>query len=714
MPSSSLAGTHSYSLHPSNPPSIHHSPSTHNSPLAIHSLSPSTSSSHHTHSPSPFSSLSLKLKPSSSVGPFRLGLPLWHTLDYLRSNSNLFPQVHIKYDASSPLHSPIVLSILPNLNLVFHGTTQRLVIITLDDLDLPSQPGPSLSDPSHRPINLIYNNRLIRSPGVDLTRSSLHQLLGPTYPGWIQPRLDGLSSVQQVERNPATQENEFVLGYPGVAFCFRMPVGDLKSSESKEAGVGKHQRVATIHVFRGTDPREPEEVVPSFNPPKSSPSLKPVPSPSAKGKNSYSSSPVIDRDDQGSVRNLALEEDAINIRAPCCTEALIEPGEKVVLNFGRSSSSRTSSPMPPAEAGPGAVAGSSAPSPPSQSSRIVELLIGVTTPQDALCDLGEPQRVFYKEDERMRIHGGETGAFGSGGGREACDFRDRDEPDSEWNEDGGGAGSEETIGSPFFFNYFDLGIDLLFSTSSSSPTFSIDRMVGQARLEKVVLHTNVAGDGLFQRYNRCPWKIVGPSRRSTTPSPDSAGQSKRKGSKSSAKVTAGAMTKIFSFSDVFEDSSIPLPDPSNQGGSRSSGHRSRDRNQLGGSEGMDLDRGTSFELGGAPQGSAATTTTVADRGSWSSPRRDLSTHSSLPPSATQSPSLRPTVSPSPSTSARAGPTEGSENRPSDSRVQVRETTDDGGGGGGKLKLDVSTKLIGRPGLVLEVSRFNNVVGVVVF
>ena len=32
--------------------------------------------------------------------------------------------------------------------------------------------------------------------------------------------------------------------------------------------------------------------------------------------------------------------------------------------------------------------------------------------------------------------------------------------------------------------------------------------MGQARLEKVICHTNVPGDALFQRYNRCPWRVT--------------------------------------------------------------------------------------------------------------------------------------------------------------------------------------------------------------
>ena len=33
-----------------------------------------------------------------------------------------------------------------------------------------------------------------------------------------------------------------------------------------------------------------------------------------------------------------------------------------------------------------------------------EIIINVTTPQDLLVDIGSPLRVFYKEEDKMRIH----------------------------------------------------------------------------------------------------------------------------------------------------------------------------------------------------------------------------------------------------------------------------------------------------------------------
>lgn len=33
-----------------------------------------------------------------------------------------------------------------------------------------------------------------------------------------------------------------------------------------------------------------------------------------------------------------------------------------------------------------------------------EIILNVTTPQDLLVDIGSPLRIFYKEEDKMRIH----------------------------------------------------------------------------------------------------------------------------------------------------------------------------------------------------------------------------------------------------------------------------------------------------------------------
>ncbi|GFZ43882.1 hypothetical protein JCM24511_01602 [Saitozyma sp. JCM 24511] len=96
-----------------------------------------------------------------------------------------------------------------------------------------------------------------------------------------------------------------------------------------------------------------------------------------------------------------------------------------------------------------------------------EIIIGQTTGQDLLLDLGPPLRKFWKEDDRMeRIWGRADTKLEDG----EC-----------------------------FWNYFQFGLDFLLSPSGV--------------VLKIIAHSNIPGTPLFQRYARCPWTLP----TSTTP-----------------------------------------------------------------------------------------------------------------------------------------------------------------------------------------------------
>ncbi|KIJ70052.1 hypothetical protein HYDPIDRAFT_77123 [Hydnomerulius pinastri MD-312] len=95
------------------------------------------------------------------------------------------------------------------------------------------------------------------------------------------------------------------------------------------------------------------------------------------------------------------------------------------------------------------------------SSPSLHIRLGETTAQDLNIDLGPPSKVHYKEDERMAIHS----------------------PNPQMEEDN-------------FYNYFHHGIDFLISGQTHT-------------VRKIVLHSNVPGSPLFQRYKRCPWELEG-------------------------------------------------------------------------------------------------------------------------------------------------------------------------------------------------------------
>lgn len=584
--------------------------------------------------------LDLVLRPSYALGPFKLGHSLWHVLNYLRSNQSLYPQINITYEDGAPRLSPIVVVIQPNLHLIFNGLTQRLVMITLENLDSQQVGAPQSTstaassaatpEPSHRPVNLIYNGKLIfsqgstRSPSVALNRSTLHQILGPTYPGRPDSSFssaDSLVASGSGSKIEAANErrNEVILTYPGVAFCFA-----LKSNAAKDADVDKHQPVSAMHIFAGADPHHPEDVlaVPTLGTP--SEAARPV------SRSSRSTlSPTAAVGDYQQLNNerdrAALDVDAIQIRCPALLEAEIVPARGVSLRFAQNGASRvTSPPMDPSDV--------------QSTSHIVELLLGVTTPQDAMCDLGQPQRIFYKEDDRMRIHGAATGHANGRGGR------DRASPNGSSNDDPL-SGSHDADDSAFFYNYFDLGIDLLFSTNTlrmPSIAEAYDAAAtGQARLEKVICHTNVPGDALFQRYNRCPWR-VSPQATKDGLTADATADASKATSKPIKATKSGIAA--FSFEDHF-DSTL------------SAGQDDR---------GMELDRGTCAEFKGS--------------GGFSGAKSDV-----------------------------MGRQQGTKKRDGTDSSPEREHNPSS-----EVIVDLSTRLVGREGMVLEVGKDGSMVGVVVF
>ncbi|KAI0327128.1 UPF0183-domain-containing protein [Cubamyces sp. BRFM 1775] len=99
------------------------------------------------------------------------------------------------------------------------------------------------------------------------------------------------------------------------------------------------------------------------------------------------------------------------------------------------------------------------------SSEPIQVIIGASTAQDITVDLGPPLRVHYKEDDRMTIH-------------------------ARTNQ------SEAESDGDYFYNYQQHGIDFLISGSTHV-------------VKKIILHSNVPGTPLFQRYKRCPWEIEG-------------------------------------------------------------------------------------------------------------------------------------------------------------------------------------------------------------
>eukprot|EP01135_Chromosphaera_perkinsii_P007843 Nk52_evm35s1020 gene=Nk52_evmTU35s1020 len=103
--------------------------------------------------------------------------------------------------------------------------------------------------------------------------------------------------------------------------------------------------------------------------------------------------------------------------------------------------------------------------------------------EDVLSLLGAPSKVFYKLEDKMKIH--------SGSGN------DNAMPQALVGK-GSGEGSGVSNCSDYFYNYFDFGIDILFDSQRHSA-------------KKFILHSNFPGHSDFDRYFKCNFFIASPS-----------------------------------------------------------------------------------------------------------------------------------------------------------------------------------------------------------
>lgn len=165
----------------------------------------------------------------------------------------------------------------------------------------------------------------------------------------------------------------------------------------------------------------------------------------------------------------------------------------------------------------------------------MHIQLGETTPQDLVMELGPPNAIYRKHDQKMVIHKMRTASTASrsrpsnGGldGLRPDDLTDTDQSsmntgsDSSDSENNHHAIDEQTATDPpgeCFYNYFHLGFDVLLSTHPSEPppdsssgnnsnpvkSHHPDRLVAT----KLVLHGNIPGSYEFNRHRRCRWDIA--------------------------------------------------------------------------------------------------------------------------------------------------------------------------------------------------------------
>jgi hypothetical protein len=159
------------------------------------------------------------------------------------------------------------------------------------------------------------------------------------------------------------------------------------------------------------------------------------------------------------------------------------------------------------------------------------LQLGETTPQELVAELGPPDAIYRKNDQRMSIHKDRT-ASGTHTRPDMNEFRSDDSTDtdqssahtatddSEEDEDDGEVAGN--VSGECFFNYFYRGFDILMSTPTIPSQRPPSKSIGESsdlgyripsdassRLvaSKLVLHGNIPGSYPFNRHRRCRWEI---------------------------------------------------------------------------------------------------------------------------------------------------------------------------------------------------------------
>lgn len=158
--------------------------------------------------------------------------------------------------------------------------------------------------------------------------------------------------------------------------------------------------------------------------------------------------------------------------------------------------------------------------------------LGETTPQELIMELGPPNAIYRKNDQKLVIHKQRTSSNtrsrpNAAELRRPGEMADTDQSSmhtaSDLSDDEEAV--EDELGNPSgecFYNYFYLGFDVLVSTrvqpsqlppgdnSASEATVNVIKTHSPDKLvaTKVVLHGNIPGSYEFNRHRRCRWEIA--------------------------------------------------------------------------------------------------------------------------------------------------------------------------------------------------------------
>ena len=380
------------------------------------------------------------------------------------------------YSPTQPLSSPVIVDLPANgIRLRFDGPEQRLRLIEVLDF-------------TKNHVILKPNNEkerdLVRpvQPAAEGDPPSTDSVTGPTfrhiYHRFLGPTYPGefIPDEQEGDADSDTSDTgTYVLSYPGVAFTFPMSASAFSSGRDNVALMSSSgsQVAASMAVFSGNSWAEARDGL--WTEPL--PSIK-IFAPLAKGKD--------------------LSPDEVSL-------VRIHGGGKLEL-FRRWSETST------------------------------WIALGETTPQELVAELGPPDAIYRKNDQKMYIHkiratsDNSRSAAANGNDLERRDdFTDTDQSSAH-------AGSDEydsnedaveddvaNVSGECFYNYFYQGFDILISAPaapSRPPPSRADRSGDDAPdrgfkqvapdqlvATKIILHGNVPGSYPFNRHRRCRWEI---------------------------------------------------------------------------------------------------------------------------------------------------------------------------------------------------------------
>ncbi|OAA55301.1 putative protein family UPF0183 [Niveomyces insectorum RCEF 264] len=416
-----------------------------------------------------------QLHPGRALGFLVLGASLHDVLTRLKAEPQRFPKLDLAYSPKAPVHDPVIVTLPANgLRLRFDGPEQRLRLIEVLDFTKNH----IFFKEQNKDRDLVKRGDGSGSgsgSGGPTFRHIYGRFLGPTYDGeFIAGGGDA-----------ATGMGTYVLSYPGVAFTFPMAVAAYTPGKDVVALLSTPGQppADSMAVFSGDSWAQARAGLWTE-------ALPPVKSfaPLAKGAG----------------KDVPPDEVAL---------VRLHGGGTVQLMRRRSAAGAAGAVL--TGANPQAASSSSAATQPTTASSAPSsasfwLALGETTPQELVAELGPPDAIYRKSDQRMYIHkirtasnsrarpsdffGGGGGSGSGGGGMDALHNHHRDDlltdtdqsslpTASEAEEDDGGGDDDDddndedaaiedelltgNVSKECFFNYFYQGFDVLVSTPTA-------------------------------------------------------------------------------------------------------------------------------------------------------------------------------------------------------------------------------------------------------